>query len=69
MRTLDLVLWGLAFISLSLQSKATDGMQIPKTAPLNTNEALKSFTTEHGFQMQLVAAEPLVQDPVAAAFD
>jgi len=69
MRTLHLVLWGLAFISLSLQSKATDGLQIPKTAPLNTNEALKSFTTEHGFQMQLVAAEPLVQDPVAAAFD
>ncbi len=32
-------------------------------------EALKTFETVDGFTMQLVAAEPLVQSPVAAAFD
>ncbi|MGE3314169.1 MAG: PVC-type heme-binding CxxCH protein [Planctomycetaceae bacterium] len=32
-------------------------------------EALKTFETVDGFTMQLVAAEPLVHSPVAAAFD
>ena len=32
-------------------------------------EALKTFETVDGFRMELVAAEPLVQSPVAAAFD
>ncbi|MEO1999710.1 MAG: PVC-type heme-binding CxxCH protein, partial [Planctomycetaceae bacterium] len=30
---------------------------------------LRSFETRDGFQMQLVAREPLVNDPIAAAFD
>ncbi|REK20850.1 MAG: dehydrogenase [Planctomycetota bacterium] len=32
-------------------------------------EALQTFETIDGFEMQLVAAEPLVVDPIAAAFD
>jgi putative membrane-bound dehydrogenase-like protein len=32
-------------------------------------EALKTFEAVDGFRMELVAAEPLVQSPVAAAFD
>ena len=32
-------------------------------------EALKTFETVDGFRMELVAAEPLVASPVAAAFD
>ncbi|HEY2250157.1 MAG TPA: PVC-type heme-binding CxxCH protein, partial [Planctomycetaceae bacterium] len=32
-------------------------------------EALKSFDVANGFHMELVAAEPLVYSPVAAAFD
>lgn len=32
-------------------------------------EALRSFETQNGFEMQLVAREPLVTDPIAAAFD
>ncbi len=39
---------------------------VPPKAP---QEALKTFETVDGFQMQLVAAEPLVASPVAAAFD
>ncbi|MCI0457651.1 MAG: CehA/McbA family metallohydrolase [Gemmataceae bacterium] len=39
---------------------------LPPKAP---QEALKTFETVDGFRMELVAAEPLVHDPVAAAFD
>jgi len=37
--------------------------------PKSPEEALKSFEMLDGFEMQLVAAEPLVVDPVAGAFD
>lgn len=37
--------------------------------PRSPEEQVKSFETVAGFEMQLVAAEPLVFDPVAAAFD
>src|SRR5207244_12157317 len=39
---------------------------IPGSSP---QEALKTFETVDGFRMELVAAEPLVYSPVAAAFD
>ena len=38
-------------------------------SPKTPGEALASFEMANGFQMQLVAAEPLVFDPVAATFD
>jgi len=37
--------------------------------PKTPQEALKTFETAPGFHMELVAAEPLVYSPVAAAFD
>jgi putative membrane-bound dehydrogenase-like protein len=37
--------------------------------PKTPAEALKTFETVDGFHMELVAAEPLVYNPVAAAFD
>ena len=37
--------------------------------PKEPDEALQSFEMLDGFEMQLVASEPLVVDPVAAAFD
>ena len=39
---------------------------LPAVAP---EEALKTFETVDGFRMELVAAEPMVQSPIAAAFD
>ncbi len=39
---------------------------IPPTPPA---EAVKQFEVVDGFEMQLVAAEPLVASPIAAAFD
>jgi putative membrane-bound dehydrogenase-like protein len=37
--------------------------------PKEPAEALQSFRAAHGFRMELVACEPDVADPVAAAFD
>ncbi|MEX0727134.1 MAG: PVC-type heme-binding CxxCH protein, partial [Planctomycetaceae bacterium] len=37
--------------------------------PKSPEEALKTFETLPGFHMELVASEPLVVDPIAAAFD
>ncbi len=37
--------------------------------PRSAEESLTTFETIDGFEMQLVASEPLVVDPIAAAFD
>lgn len=42
---------------------------MPRIPPKSVAEALQSFKLEHGFSMQLVAAEPDVVDPIDAAFD
>ena len=39
------------------------------TSPFPAQEALKTFRLPPGLEIELVAAEPLVADPVAAAFD
>lgn len=42
---------------------------LPRIAALKITAARESFRLKDGFSMQLVAAEPLVTDPVAGAFD
>ena len=42
---------------------------LPRTAPLGPAAALKSFRVQDGFRLDLLAAEPMVMDPVAAAYD
>ena len=42
---------------------------LPRVAPLEPAEAIKSFVLQDGFAMQLLAAEPLVTDPVAGVYD
>ncbi len=42
---------------------------IPPAPVLSVDEALKTFTIEKGFVIELVAAEPLIEKPVALAFD
>ena len=41
----------------------------PTAAPKSPEESLACHLTEPGFEIRLVAAEPLVRDPVAIAFD
>ena len=43
--------------------------QLPRIAPLEPAEALASFEVHPDFELELVAAEPLVFDPIAMAFD
>ena len=42
---------------------------IPPAPVLSVEEALKAFTLEEGFEIEAVAAEPLVDKPVAITFD
>ena len=41
----------------------------PESPPLPPEEALKSFYMPPGYRVELVASEPLVQDPVAIDWD
>lgn len=43
--------------------------ELPRIPPLSPEKALESFTVAPGFRIELVAAEPLVTDPIAMAFD
>ncbi len=43
--------------------------ELPRFPPQSTEQALTSFDVLNGFEIELVAAEPLVTDPIAFAFD
>ena len=43
--------------------------QLPRIPPLSPADALKAIQTRPGFRVELVAAEPLVESPVALDFD
>src|SRR5205085_1791716 len=45
------------------------GSELPRTPPKAPAEALAAFQPRPGFRVELVAAEPLVQSPVALDFD
>jgi hypothetical protein len=57
-----------AFAVLSLMAAAPDEW-LPRTSPMEPPEAIKSFRVLDGFRLDLLAAEPLITDPVAAAYD
>lgn len=44
-------------------------MEVPAAPALSPEDALKSFRLHEGFRIELVAAEPLVEDPVAMTWD
>lgn len=43
--------------------------QLPRIKAVEPADALKTFTVQKGFRLEMVAAEPLVSDPVDACFD
>ena len=80
MRAWRVVLWGLvaatgvgAVGSVWSTDVAALQPRSPQTRPdrpaLSPSEALARFVVEPGYRIDLVAAEPLVQSPVAIAFD
>ena len=43
--------------------------ELPAPKPLSAKEELETFKLQGDFEIQLVASEPLVEDPVAISFD
>src|SRR3954454_18727399 len=41
----------------------------PRVPPTRPEKAEATFEVQHGFRMELIAAEPLVADPVDLAYD
>ncbi|MFI5454189.1 MAG: PVC-type heme-binding CxxCH protein [Isosphaerales bacterium] len=59
----------LRFLALMTMAGAGPGEPLPRTAPREPAEAAKSFRVQGGFRLELLATEPKVMDPVAAAYD
>jgi putative membrane-bound dehydrogenase-like protein len=57
------------YTALILAPAEGDPPRFPRTPPTEPTAATATFRTRHGFRMELIAAEPLVYDPVAAAYD
>jgi len=56
-------------LPLSAAEPAVDPKDLPRTPPLEPAQALSSCKVRPGFHLELVAAEPLVVDPIAMSFD
>lgn len=60
----------LLFVTVaSAAEPPVDANDLPSIPPTEPSAALKTFQIKKGFHLDLVAAEPLVIDPVAMAFD
>src|SRR5436305_12697647 len=46
-----------------------DPKDLPRFPPVEPADAVNTFQVKEGFHVELAAAEPLVVDPVAMAFD
>ena len=55
--------------SLFADEKKSLADELPRIKATEPKDALKTFKVLKGFQLQMVAAEPLVSDPVDACFD
>src|SRR5262245_57321533 len=51
------------------EQPVVDSKALPKFPPVAAADALKTFQVRKGFRLELVAAEPLVTNPIALAFD
>ncbi len=67
--------WGLDVSPLVAADPPADSVdrdyseELPRIKPTEPDQALKTFRVAAGFRVDLVAAEPLVTDPIAIAFD
>ncbi len=66
---LALILVVAAIAVLQAGSDADYADQLPRIPPLSQADALKAIQTRPGFHVELVAAEPLIESPVALDFD
>src|SRR5437867_7527728 len=54
---------------LAAEPRVVDPKALPKFPPVAARDALNTFRLKAGFRLELVAAEPLVTEPIALAFD
>src|SRR4051812_24792544 len=59
----------LLFLVLLSAEPSVDPKDLPRMPPVEPADAVKTFQVKEGFKIELAAAEPLVVDPVAMAFD
>ena len=52
-----------------IQAPLPDAFKRDAALPRSPEEALRSFQLQPGFRIELVASEPMIEDPVAMAFD
>ncbi len=57
----------ICFIAFALHAEET--LPFPQVPPTSPADAEKTFRVQDGFRMELIAAEPLVTDPVAMVYD
>ena len=58
---------GFTFLSCINQKATNEGIE--PSPPRSPAEELSTFEVREGLKVQLVASEPMVQDPVAITFD
>ncbi len=58
-----------AVFSLHAAEPDIDASQLPRVPPTPPERALETFSLKPGLRLELVAAEPLVIDPIAMSFD
>src|SRR5439155_801340 len=51
------------------EERVADPKELPRFPPVAAGDAMNTFQLRKGFRLELVAAEPLVTDPIALAFD
>ncbi len=56
-------------LCIPLPGNSAEELKFPTTPPTAPQNAAKTFHVLDGFEMQLIAAEPLVTDPVAITYD
>lgn len=59
----------LGSLALASAGEPDYSARLPRVEPLAPEQALRSFHVAPGYRLELVAAEPLVADPVAIDFD
>lgn len=59
----------LILLAMPLLLSSAEPLTFPATPPTDSKEAAKTFHVLDGFEMQLIAVEPLVTDPVAITYD
>ena len=64
--SLSPILRFLAFLAFAASVRAEELPRVPPTAPA---DAMATFKVADGFRIEQLAAEPMVVDPVAMAFD